>query len=54
MYRYFKSRLSDEYVVVFDNPRCGPVIDKRFASEQKAQQRVNDMNKSLLRMYGLR
>ena len=44
MYRYFKSFLTDEYIVMFDNALIGAVEDRRYNNEQDAIERVREMN----------
>jgi hypothetical protein len=47
MYRYYKSYVDDEFVVVFDNPLIGVVNDRCYKSETDAISRVNEMNNLL-------
>lgn len=44
MYRYYKSYIDDEYVVMFDNPLIGAVEDSRYINECDAINRVDRMN----------
>ncbi len=44
MYRYYKSHLTNEFVVMFDNAIIGAVEDKRYNNEQDAIERVREMN----------
>ena len=44
MYRYYRCHVTGAYVVMFDNALIGAVEDRRFASEQEAKNRVNEMN----------
>lgn len=47
MYRYYKSYVTGEFVVMFDNAIIGAVEDKRYANEEDARKRVKEMNKVL-------
>lgn len=44
MYRYYKSHITGEYVVMFDNKLVGAVEDRRFKCENDAKVRVYNMN----------
>ena len=44
MYRYYKSYVTSEFVVMFDNAIVGAVEDRRYANEQDAIERVREMN----------
>ena len=44
MYRYYKSLLSNEFVVMLDNALIGAVGDRRYDNEQDAIERVREMN----------
>ena len=46
MYRYYKSHLTNDYVVMFDNAIVGAVEDRRYDNEQDAIKRVQEMNNS--------
>lgn len=54
MYRYFKSLQTGEYVVMYDNPLCGPVEDKTYMNEADAKRRVSEMNECLLKIGGVK
>lgn len=44
MYRYCKSPVTGEYVVMLDNAIIGAVEDSRYTDEGKAIERVREMN----------
>ena len=44
MYRYYKSLLTNEFVVMLDNAIIGAVEDRRYDNEQDAIERVREMN----------
>ena len=46
MYRYYKSHITGEYVVMFDNALVGPIEDSRYSCEDDAKLRVSEMNMS--------
>lgn len=51
MYRYYKSHLTGEYVVMFDNALIGAVEDSRYDNEQEAINRVREMNNSRCEVF---
>lgn len=44
IYSYYKSHATNEYVVMFENPRCGAVEDSRYKREKEAIKRVAAMS----------
>lgn len=48
MYRYFKSHINGGFVVMYDNPLCGPVEDKTYKTRREAKARVKEMNGLIL------
>lgn len=44
IYFYYKSFITNEYVVMFENPRCGAVEDGRFKTENEAIKRVSSLS----------
>lgn len=44
MYRYYKSHLTNEFVVMLDNAIIGAVEDRCYDNEQDAIERVREMN----------
>lgn len=47
MYRYYKSYIKNAFVVMYDNPICGPVEDKTYKTRSEAKARVKEMNELL-------